>query len=80
MELKLEFKALYQPPVIGVDVSSYNSIEERRIHISRMIADTTDKLMREQLIAMGWTPPPDKVPEPKCGPGCFPYCDCGVPG
>lgn len=47
--------------VIEVNQWDEHLTDVRSNHI-RMVLDVTDQLIREKLIAMGWTPPKEKPP------------------
>jgi hypothetical protein len=48
--------------VIEVNQWDEHLKDVRSNHI-RMVLDVTDQLIREKLIAMGWTPPKEKAPD-----------------
>lgn len=57
MDIGYKVRPLFCPPIIGVAVEYVDTFNDVRTEISRRIANTEEALFKQQLIALGWTPP-----------------------
>ena len=61
--MEVVVKALYSPPIIGVQVETWMQSDIRK-EMYRRIINLEDQVIREQLIKLGWTPPAEDFPRP----------------
>ena len=65
MELKVKVGSSDGRFIHSTVTAMYDHVDSVRSTISRRLMDTEDRMIREQLIKMGWTPPSeaeDEVP------------------